>query len=250
MKIAVCFSGQLRTWRKCIESWGGLINPQEGDQIDIFCHAWKSNSIPSPYLGENPHLSDIDIEEKEINDLLDALKPKKFTMQKKIDFGWREGSVIPVGPVINQSYGICVAASLKRDYEIENDFIYDVAVRARYDVRYTNNIYEAYSKIEPNKLATSWVEWNLKRNLWKTYINDYVWMADSISFDIISDLFRNLNTISRENFDVENKHCTPEAILSYYAKSNGINFQMLTHELSAKLVRESEKFIRGANERI
>ena len=54
MKIAVCLSGQPRTWRQCYDTWNFLFkdlkkneNLRETDiEVDYFVHTWDFNSKP------------------------------------------------------------------------------------------------------------------------------------------------------------------------------------------------------------
>ena len=45
MKIAICFSGQLRgSWRKCVESWKQTFDQHE---LYYFGHTWTTRSAPN-----------------------------------------------------------------------------------------------------------------------------------------------------------------------------------------------------------
>jgi len=45
MRVALCISGQPRTWEKCYQNWIDNIMP--GVEKDIFFHLWDYNSLPS-----------------------------------------------------------------------------------------------------------------------------------------------------------------------------------------------------------
>ena len=49
MRIALCFSGQLRTWRKTITQFKKFISILEdkGHSVDVFCHMWNFNTYPN-----------------------------------------------------------------------------------------------------------------------------------------------------------------------------------------------------------
>ena len=54
MKVAICISGQLRSWEDCYETWIKLVNnikthPNFIDkdiEFDYFFHIWDFNTIP------------------------------------------------------------------------------------------------------------------------------------------------------------------------------------------------------------
>ena len=47
-RIAICFSGQLRTWRQCVRSWNNILMYDDNrDNVDVFCHIWDFNTVPN-----------------------------------------------------------------------------------------------------------------------------------------------------------------------------------------------------------
>ena len=60
MKIAVCLSGQLRTWKQCYETWNELFDqlrksPQfmhEGITVDYFVHTWEQMNQQNRFVDQ------------------------------------------------------------------------------------------------------------------------------------------------------------------------------------------------------
>ena len=236
MKIAVCFSGQLRAWRSCVDSWTNLLNGNLGDEVDIFCQLWDYNSIPTPYLSNYSKDENVKLNENEISDLLELLKPKKIIIQEAMSFGVHEDWIIPFGPLLNQLYAIKKVAELKKEYEIENNFLYDLVVRTRYDLSYSGNIANSYRLIKPNTITAGNVTVHEDSQKWQVFMSDILWHGDSITFDVFSDLFNKLASISKNDFDA--KFSSIEFILAFYANQNQIMLQQDWEGLSAKIIRD------------
>ena len=80
INVAICFSGQLREWRRCIASWKYLLNLGSNYNVDVFCQIWNYNSTPSLYLSQHRNEENI-VSQEEIDDLLNQLSPKKYIIE-------------------------------------------------------------------------------------------------------------------------------------------------------------------------
>lgn len=143
-KIAVCFSGQARYITENFEQLKkNLIDPLNAD---VFFHFWK-NSLCDTTGRENQGRYDFDWENAEI-----LYKPKKFILEEhpditifrlvdkymgKVfkfltpkDFWLNRGSLFRT---FSQSYSINYVNKLKKQYEENENFIYDYVVRIRSD---------------------------------------------------------------------------------------------------------------------
>ena len=86
MRIALCFSGQPRTWEQCYPTWmklaKGLKKKLQADSVDIFCHAWNFNTTPNAalaHLGDPNRPKDLDDFLTVKSSLLDADERKRFS---------------------------------------------------------------------------------------------------------------------------------------------------------------------------
>lgn len=234
-KIAVCFSGQVRTWKKCLESWHHILEHQGSrDNIDVFCHLWDFNSVPNS-VPDHPKDS-VKVDRNEIRELLDYLKPKKFLIEPEKGFPpFSKNQAITHGPFISQFYGIMKAANLKRKYELENRMMYKAVVRVRYDAYYTHNLTEFYRNINPGVMHGFHLGWDPL--LFRGRMGDIFWIADSDTYDLIADYYLNLTYIDKKWFTLDQTEATPEWVFFHYLKKNNIGIQ--TNHWDVKLMREN-----------
>ena len=235
-RIAVCFSGQLRTWRSCVDSWHNiLLHNGRNDNVDVFCHMWDYNTYPN--CVDNTQESK-EIDRSEIDELLKILKPKKFLIESKKDFvPYQENQAITQPGFLSQFYGIMRAARMKKEYEIENDIMYDVVVRSRYDALYLTRLADMYSSLEPEIMHGFHIGWEYNGN--RGRMGDICWMADSQTYDLISDYYINNGTIDKKWFVNVNHDITPEWVFFHYLKRNKIPLKSYPWDI--KLFRESKE---------
>lgn len=145
MKIALCLSGQPRDIKigfKFIEKY--LIKPNDVHDIDIFCHAWydpeevgKSFTSAQQYPYGHVGMLEKDTDQY----ILNKIKPKKFLLEKQINFieyvqGFKTHVNAKQDMLSSMFYSMFVCNNIKKEYEVENNFVYDLVVRTRYDIAY------------------------------------------------------------------------------------------------------------------
>jgi hypothetical protein len=235
-KVAICFSGQLRTWRKCKDTWIHILeHAGSRDNIDVFCHIWDFNSVPNSVPGiDKPN---IPVPTEEIQEIIELLQPKKYLVESAKEFPpFSPTQAITHGPFISQFYGIMRAANLKRQYEIENDLQYKAVVRARYDAFYTHNMTEFYRNISKMTMHGFHMGWTPTE--FKGRMGDIFWIADSDTYDLISDYYINLGYIDKKWFTSPGQTTfTPEFVFYHYLKKNNIRLQ--NNHWDVKLFRQS-----------
>lgn len=235
-KIAICFSGQLRTWQKCKDTWIHILEHNGSrDNIDVFCHFWDFNTVPNSVPNHSKVPEKIDL--KEIDDVLALLNPKKFLIESNRSFPkFSPTQAITHDPFISQFYGIMKCANLKRQYEIENNMMYRGVVRARYDALYTHNMTDSYKTISPHTMHGFHMGWNYLVN--RGRMGDIFWISDSDTYDIIADYYINMGYIDRKWFtSSDTTDFTPEFVFFHYLKKNSIHLQ--TNHWDIKLMREN-----------
>lgn len=235
-KVAVCFSGQLRTWRKCKETWIHILeHGGKRDNVDVFCHIWDYNTVPNsvPGADKSPRL----VDSAEIQEVLDILKPKKFLVESYREFPpFSKTQAITHGPFISQFYGIMRCANLKRQFEIDNNIQYKAVVRARFDAFYTHNMTEFYRNVHAMTMHGFHMGWSPTE--FKGRMGDIFWIADSETYDLIADYYINLGYIDKKWFESpDHTGFTPEFVFYHYLKKNNIRLQ--NNHWDVKLYRES-----------
>jgi hypothetical protein len=133
MKIAICFSGQVRSLNLCIDNIKKNIIEKLPNKPDIFCHfspfsdnfekEWETAKLLNPTIlkfEKDPEYS---------KELLELCEFKKGS-------GLHTG----VSGLLGQLYSIYRSNELKKEFEIKNTFKYDVVFRIRPDQIYYGNL--------------------------------------------------------------------------------------------------------------
>jgi hypothetical protein len=204
MKIAVCLSGQPRTWRQCYDTWNFLFkelkrneNLRETDiEVDYFVHTWDFNSKPySVWTRERYGIEGFQAPPSdhqtsdEILDYIKTIQPKQFLieseakslsrkdeMDKRTQFRLNTTKWCPLSWASSQLYGIMMAGHLKRQYELDNGFKYDMCVRLRPDLY--------FNELNRRILAVDWTP--IKP---KTIYSCHGYASDEMPYDAIGDIF-------------------------------------------------------------
>jgi len=235
-RIAICFSGQLRTWRKCINTWDNILKHNgSNDNIDVFCQIWDFNTIPNSVgpRGDQTQRDNIIVSKDEIAELIDILKPKKILIESNKDLKpMSEDQAITYSPFLSQFYSIMRASRLKKEYEIENNIMYDVVVRARYDSYYISNISDFYKNVSPRTMHGFHFGWNELKKVGR--MGDICWFSDSMTYDVIADYYLNLKYIKKTWF----RDVVPESVFFHYLKKSNIIID--NNHWDIKLFRDSK----------
>lgn len=241
-RIAVCFSGQPRTWRKCVESWkDNLFGHLE---MDVFCHAWDFNTQPN-CVSVGLNTTDRIVEEGEIDELFSILKPKKSMVESRKEFvPFTKTQPVLVPSFLSQYYGIMQASRLKKQYEIENDFQYDIVIKMRYDAYFKTPVIQEFtdlSNIDPWSMYCFHYGWDSSSN--RGRVGDIFWYATSETYDIICDYYLNLCHMESKFYKTDSRtliDMPAETIFFSYIKKNDILLNS-NHNWDIKLYRESKQ---------
>jgi hypothetical protein len=204
MKIAICFSGESRTWEKCLKSFRHFYMSEKHD-VSFFGHIWSANhwtkSAYSPYavqeldpaelqmeLDSHIHFTDLIVEphmpEIDVDDHMELI----FTEQCG-----RRGAMNTLVPAAWRSmfYSMMIANNLKYKYEIENDLTFDLVVRSRLDVCYSPA--ETLDLFVPARIDPTTLYCNtaiMEREYMLPAINDIFYMGSSHVMDLIDSFYR------------------------------------------------------------
>jgi hypothetical protein len=143
MKVALCISGQPRGLETSLEHV--IKNVIEPNNIeDIFIHTWYHPDWDNvPFNSSQPAHEDGRLGKWQSNTdkiILSHLNPKKYIFEKPNSFEKYKNHSGPSSAVqtsiISQLYGVWKANELKKEYEQQEGFKYDVVIRARFDLYY------------------------------------------------------------------------------------------------------------------
>jgi len=271
MKIAICFSGQLRTWKKCYDSWFKFIEKikqiYNTDEVDIFCHAWNFNTLPnelvhganvngfSNVVGNWHTIKGEIIGEDVISDFLNTLKPKAYLFENEEKSKSRKDEIVNRSKLEESMYGITNfswassqfysimrSAHLKKKYEFENNFRYDICIRMRYDLFFDDyHIEQNLNKemVVPMRNTIYSCHTNRDDSIEYPYyrLGDIFWYSESVSFDRICDFYRFLPIMGKRVF--QKKSILIEQAFYYYVKMLRMTVRSLLF-LDLKVFRSSD----------
>jgi len=179
MKIAVCMSGQLRQWEIAKENQKWFWETS-GVEIDYFIHTWDYSGdregVSQPYITR-------DVSRKEFDKLVDWYKPKGCMFDdRKQDFFYANDHWSSL------FYSMSHSMMLKRQYEIDNDFEYDLVIKTRPDVVFDPRYHFTWEPLEDNILfATQGGLMESEFHMFNT--NDMVFYGKSYTMDLVIPMY-------------------------------------------------------------
>jgi len=250
LRIAICFSGQLRTWYNCTNGWLSLIEKISttlNAEVDIFCHTWDYNGNPQRIRSgiiehnrinnDNIDLGNFKISEEEIENFKKIMNPISFKIEGEESNINKENETFKKFERINQNgkpiihwssaqyYSLMMSSFLKKKYEIENGFKYDICFKMRYDLFFDNHQINYFiSQSEDLNIP----KYNTINSCHCSHlkIGDIFWYSDSLTFDRVTDFYRWIPTFSDRCFP-NRKYILPENVLFFYIKMLKININPL-----------------------
>ena len=197
--IAVCLSGQSRTWRTAKENILNFfdVKLETGRNmrvnVDYFIHTWDINSYRDK---KEPRWQNHDypiVNPTEKDDIYNTFSPKMMEYEhydpQVFLHAWE-----------SMFYSFMKSVTLKRRYEMEKDFVYDMVIKSRFDINYLQEGVNRYGmpinrfyvhKIEPfiaygssQNIAKFPLEFNYNN------FDDVFFYSDSPTMDIIGQLYR------------------------------------------------------------
>jgi hypothetical protein len=192
-RIAICISGQSRTYKHCLLNQKRLFETMmisdKDIQIDYFFHTWDTNhwtTIGSDkrnihLLPQLPANIDVDFIKSNIN-LIDY-KIEKFN-DSKINKLW--------GPAL---YSIHWCNYLKRKEEIKKGFRYDLVIKTRFDLLFPPDIrYSVFTPLEDHVMYTGSPMSRMDSELNYYNFDDVFFYGTSFTMDIIADTYRYIDS--------------------------------------------------------
>lgn len=227
MKVAICFSGALRSFDTCIYSTiKYLIN--SFDNPDIFLHMWdfkKENNDINYNFKWRDNTTDI-------TRILDILKPKDFIIEK-YDNNQEQKIIVLSNININKfddekkrNYGfnccsmyykILKSFELAENYSINNNIKYDLFIRARIDFLWEDKI-----NIKEIKENTVYLIKDRYATHSKLITNDKFFGGNYEVMKYMCNIFNKLKDYQTENILIEG-----QTINEYHIKKSNFNVEWL-----------------------
>jgi len=247
MKIALCFSGAIRSFNTCIPSlYNYFIN--SFDEVDIFLYLVyinDSNKIDNNFKMRNSN--------SDINNIINILKPKDYVIKEynndyqikemtinKINYlktnfrdyakdkNWKKRDINDINKYAYNSFGmfykIYKCNELKSNYENKHNFKYDMVWRCRLDY-----IFLDYIDITFNKKTIYMIEDRYAHHNKKTlkYTNDKFICSDSETMDKIANLYNKLPKYLQQGVQFDGS-----SLMIHHIKSliKDYNFKLIGNE--------------------
>jgi len=222
MKIAICMSGQLRQWEMAKVNQKWFWETSGVNQIDYFIHTWDYSGdregVSQPYIMR-------DISQEEFDNVVDWYKPKKYIFDnKKQDFFYANDHWSSL------FYSLAQSIKLKREYEIENNFEYDLVIKTRPDVVFDPNYHFSWEHLEDNLFYTT--HGGIMEHEFGMYnVNDCVFYSNSYTMDLVMEMyFYRQRMIDGRNV-VKDKLFTgsmgPGVLMQEFFREHGISSQSI-----------------------
>jgi len=162
MKVALCLSGQPRSFEKGFEYYKK--NLLDVYDVDVFLHTWYYDFF-------------------DYSKLIDLYKPKSIKVQKPLNINLERFSQYCNYNIFSLFYGIKQSYSLLQETENDEDFKYDWVVRSRYD--YALNFSPDFSKLDQKKLY-------VPKSLRDDICNDQISISSSNNAELYSFTLNNI----------------------------------------------------------
>lgn len=202
MKIAVCFSGQIRT--------GHIVAPNIlryiGDLLpncDFFVHTWDEECIGTGYA-RRLHLDDVSPEvhttnkissQNKVADFLGYYLPRMVTYEQydlqptKSLWGGRRLNPLDNKWYVSMWQSISESNQLKKTYSQKNAFAYDITLRIRPDLIFhpDKTLSADISEITSDQMFLTGDQYNLWADHKNTKLEDIYWLGPTRVMDAVCD---------------------------------------------------------------
>jgi hypothetical protein len=198
-RVAVCISGQSRTWKTAVENILNYFdikinnNTKQRVKVDFFIHTWDINSYRETNVTQREESTIYPLDDNDRLEIENAFNPVLMEFehfeQSRFTNVW--------SPLF---YSFMKSVFLKRKYEIENEFVYDLVIKGRFDLNFpldmdykfgvmTNKFY-----IHPTEPFVAYASSSYLPRFTKEFnyvsFDDVFFYADSPTMDIIAQAYR------------------------------------------------------------
>jgi hypothetical protein len=196
---------------------------------------WDFNTFPnSAATYVKDPLKDTPLTKEELEEIHDTLKPKKFEIESKRNFPKPKVKNPISWWTQSQFYGLKKAAFIKRQYELEQGFEYDLVCRIRTDLLLDYKI--SSDPILPNTMYTCVNSHDVEYNTFR--VGDIFYYADSYTYDQMSNFYDAFDYIDATDVLRGSLVYPPELAFYFYMKTMGISNASVT--VPCKIARTEE----------
>ena len=183
-RIAICFSGQARTWEYCVENIKRFFSTIGGgdNKIDYFIHTWDVNSYRGHTTLDRDQLTSFD----DSKSLYDAYKPVEFEVENFNTYVDCRKYSFPITAWEPMYHSYKKSINFKRCYELKHDFEYDIVIKARLDCIYDPDAPLTMPHIVPLVAYTSREINKMSLEFFYNDFDEALFFGDSLTMDLLS----------------------------------------------------------------
>jgi len=245
-KIAICLSGQPRTYKYALQSTLNFFQNNENYSYSYFCHAWDYNSYKVKHRETEQLVWESEIVDKNIlsNDLYSMLNAKKVVIESREELPTHHyTNTIPWDSLY---YSQMRANYLKRQYELENNMEFDFVIKSRYDL-----VFIPYKTFELDNRINDPYDYKKSYDFFGTHngrmfmeydrvnISDVIYYGSSEVIDVISDCYWYMITERKFHIPEDCDFLGPGTLLSEYLRHTNIKFFKAAKSLSECVYRRN-----------
>jgi len=246
MRIAVCISGSLRQFKSCYEPFKKNIIDANNADVDIFVSSWKSKirhfkkqvndegSFDEMLKTYNPVAVNIEVyNDKKRESLYSDSRMAEFQREAqkfhKCQPKHRKDKCRLCGTnnihnQIGQLYNIWKANELKKKYEIENGFKYDLVMRTRFD----NYFFSSLTNDDTERISNGsvWIPYGFDDFLeYGGGLNDQLAIGTSKAMDVYSDMYPNMYKYAMLHMRSKEGYGIPHRTIVDTAEENNLSIE-------------------------
>lgn len=217
MRVAILISGQLRNWRLAADNhewfWRSINRPEL--EIDYFIHTWNYScdrpGASIPYTQRTVPLS-------EYEEVVEYYKPKKSIFEAKSQKEFYNNDHWS-----GLFYSFCQTLLLKKEYELEHNFNYDIVIKTRPDVVF-NPSQTCYIPKLSNGVIHSPHGGLMEMEFNMYNIDEIVFVGNSYTMDLLVNLYAYRQLKIRQSEEgITNVHpLGPGTLMHEYFRDYGI----------------------------
>lgn len=226
MKIALCLSGHLRNGdHTCFPSLKKIILDKY--DCDTFLSSWDVNAFTTEAYRDKKSYENLGKDDNIYDRLVNTYKPKKFNIETgkptwlvNVENEWGDKKVKHGGAFVSPIQAMFKkmedADILRREYEKENNFKYDLVIRIRFDIHPIDDFICSTRHIWENKNAVV-----TKPDLNPDAIRDILFFGNSDIMSLATSCF-SMKSLNETNY---NTFINAEHALRHHMISNNINHE-------------------------
>jgi hypothetical protein len=194
-RVALCFSGQARTWRSNVESIKRFFSNQkhpfpnnkikQSVQYDCFIHTWDVNNFRASTYDWDINL--VPLPSEDPADMQDACNPIYMEVESYDAYCASTDRVLNWDPMF---YSFMKSIHFKRNYELEKNFEYDLVVKVRLDTIWDIDQTFILHKAEPMVAYSCSPVGKFIIEFHYNNFDDVLFYGDSKTMDLIANTYR------------------------------------------------------------